>query len=199
MKKIIFFLIAVTLCFSLVGIKVHADDIENDIEKARTAYKEGKYSESITSLDSASQKIRKIKASKIEIIFPDALSGWRAEKPESRAIGSMFMGGAISASRVYRKNNTLVRIDVVSDSPIISMVTGVLSNPMVAAASPMLNIQSIKGESALVEWDKTSEVGSVKIVIDNKVLVTISGENCTKANLISYAEAIDYEKVKSFS
>ena len=183
----------------VLGSLAMADEIETDIKNGLESYKTKKYGEAIVLLDSASQKIRKVKAGDIETVFPNALSGWIAKNPESAAIGSMFMGGAISASRAYTSDRKTVKIEIVSDSPLVSMVSGMLSNPMIVAASPMLNIKQVKSESAMLEWDPASQSGSAKIVIDNKVLVTISGNNCREEDIISYANAIDYKKVRDIS
>jgi hypothetical protein len=195
-NKIALFLVILSFTLNVFAM---ADEIESDIKNSLESYKSKKYGEAIVFLDSASQKIRKIKAGNIETVFPDPLIGWTAKNPESSAIGSMFMGGAISASRVYANNRRTIRIEIVSDSPLISMVSGMLSNPMIVAASPMLNIKQIKGESAILEWDSMSKTGSAKVVIDNKILITISGNNCKEEDIIDYANAIDYGKIRDLS
>ena len=183
----------------VLGSLAMADEIETDIKNGLESYKTKKYGEAIVLLDSASQKIRKVKAGDIETVFPNALSGWIAKNPESAAIGSMFMGGAISASRAYTSDRKTVKIEIVSDSPLVSMVSGMLSNPMIVAASPMLNIKQVKGESVMLEWDPASQAGSAKIVIDNKVLITISGNNCREEDIMNYVNAIDYKKIRDLS
>ena len=195
-NKITLFLVMLSFALSALAI---ADEIENDIKNGLESYKTKKYGKAIVLLDSASQKIRKVKAGSIETVFPNALSGWIAKNPESAAIGSMFMGGAISASRTYASNTKTIKIEIVSDSPLVSMVSGMLSNPMIVAASPMLNIKQVKGESVMLEWDPASQAGSAKIVIDNKVLITISGNNCREEDIMNYVNAIDYKKIRDLS
>jgi len=183
------------IVFCLGTLVAWADEIEKNITDGLSAYKGKEYTTAIKHLESAAHKIRQKKATEIEALFPEPLSGWSAGKPESAALGSIFMGGAISASRTYEKGVKSVKIEIVSDSPLISIVTGLLSTPMLSAASPIFKIISVKGHDAVLEWKEYEKAGDIKIVIESKVLVTISATRCQKNELLDYANAVDYDKV----
>jgi len=199
MKKI-FISLAVIVGISLITSPcIRADEIESEINNGLSAYKAEEYNKSIKSLEFAAHKIREKKADQMKTLFPEPLKGWTAEKSETAAIGRVFMGGAISGKRAYRKGNSTVRIEIIVDSPLIGFVTGIISNPILAAASPVFKVEKIKGNDAVVEWNESQSEGNIKIVVDNKMLITVSGMNCKSSDIFGYANAIDYGKIKSMA
>jgi len=199
MKKI-FMLLTVILGVSLItSACIRADEIEKEINNGLSSYKGEEYNKAIKSLEFAAHKIREKKAGQMKTLFPEPLKGWTAETSETTAIGRVFMGGAISGTRVYRKGNSSVKIEIVADSPLIGFVTGIISNPMLAAASPLFKIEKIKGNDAVVEWNESQSEGNMKIVVDNKVLITVSGMHCKRSDIFEYANTIDYGKIKSMA
>ena len=194
MKKIIAILSGL-LILSWISTVVSADQIEQGIVAGLDAYKEKEYNKAIRSLEAAAQEIREMKASRIKGIFPEPLPGWSADEAESIAIGSIFAGGAISGSRIYSQGDSTIKIDIVSDSPFISIVTSMISNPVMAQISPLMKIINIKGRDAVSEWNNAQQSGNIKVVASEKVLVTVSGENCRKEDIFAYADVIDYRKI----
>jgi len=198
-KKLAAILCGALALTTLLAVTARGDEIENEISKALAAYKSKEYSKAIKSLEFAAQRIRTEKAEEIGKIFPDPLPGWVAADAESTAIGSIFMGGAISASRLYRRGSSSVKIDIVSDSPLIGIVTSLLSTPVISAASPLIDITRIKGYDAVVEWKDNQQEGDIKLVVDNKVLITLAARNCQKKDLLAYANAVDYDKIRTLA
>ena len=202
MNKITAAVIMIT--FFLLGLVVcaHADEVENEIKAGLSAYKKGQYTKAVSSLEFATQQIRQLKAQQIKTLFPSPLRGWSAEEAESAAAGRIFMGGLISGSKKYRKGASSIDINIAADSPMISLVAGILSNPMMLSMASELGgtsrITKVNGEKAIEEWDKNGNRGSIKLVVENKVLVTITGTNCRKSDILDYANAIDYGKIKLF-
>lgn len=196
MKKIMI-LTLFSAIFLLIGQNcAWADEVEEEINSALDAYRQGDYSVAISSLDFAAQQIRQIKAGQTEKIFPDPLPGWRAESPESSAMGGAFMGGMITTSRRYTKASSSVQIEMISDSPMIGMMSGMLSNPMFTGA-PGTRVIRINGKKGLLQWDNDEQRGELSILIDNNAMIKISGEDCEKDDVMAYADAIDYDKIQS--
>ncbi len=92
MKKIIVLAISLGIVLFMGTVKVWADDIEEEIKKGLSAYMNKNYTKAISSLQFAAQQIRQMKVGEIEKLFPEPLSGWKAQKAKSVAVGAMFFG-----------------------------------------------------------------------------------------------------------
>jgi len=50
----------------------------------------------------------------------------------------------------------------------------------------------IKGQRAIINYDEKARSGEINIVVANRFMVTIKGNQVEKKTLIAYAEAIDF-------
>ena len=202
-KKNLLALFIISFVFSL-NAAGWADEIEQEITSGLSAYKAKQYSKSAEHLEFAAQKIRNLKAKKIETLFPKPLPGWMANDTESGAVGRMFMGGVISGSKKYLKNSSTVNITITTDNPMIGVVSGILSNPMMLQMGAQLGgatgqeIVRVKDQKALKAWDPENREGSMQMVVDNRALVSIEGANCRVEDIQKYAESIDFGKIKAY-
>lgn len=181
-----------TLCFA------QSSDIVAQIDRAKDLYKQGKYGEAINELNVAISQIQSLQMDRYKTIFPAALSGWQADEFEGGAAGLAFMGGGISVSRNYSTNEgqTSVKIEMVSDSPLLSSIMMMFTNPMFLGAKKIVNAGN---ERAIEEWNESDESGTLQMVIENRVLFTISGNGLKDKNILySYAGKIDFAKLRSF-
>jgi len=173
-------------------------NIPAQIDKAKSLYSQGKYGESITELNVAISQIQNLLMEKYKTVFPAALSGWDAEEFEGSSAGLALMGGGISVSRRYEMNDgsTSVKIEMVSDSPLLSSIMMMFSNPMFLGGKKIVNLGS---EKAVEEWNAEDQSGTLQIVIDNKVLFTVNGYGIAdKEVMYSYANKIDFAKLRTF-
>src|SRR5690348_6474449 len=93
-------LVATLAVFSLVATPALADDITDAMDQARKAYQSGDLGGAKQSLDLASQLIGQKNAEAFSTLLPNALPGWKAEKPQTTALGAAGFG-ASTASRTY--------------------------------------------------------------------------------------------------
>jgi hypothetical protein len=77
-----------------------ADDIFDAMDKARKAYQSGDLANAKQSLDLASQLIAQKNAEAFVALLPAPLSGWKADKAQTAAVGQVGFG-ASTASRTY--------------------------------------------------------------------------------------------------
>jgi len=176
---------------------VWADEVTDSIEEGIGYYKEGDFVEAANSLDYASQLIRQKRSGNLEVFFPDPLSGWIAEDIQSQSAGTGFLGGMISAKRTYRKNQSSITAEIIVDSPVIQSMIMVLSNPAFASADGG-KLTKIKKQKAILKYQPSGKNGEINIVVAEKYLVNIEGQNVSKDDLVDYASAIDYQKLKEF-
>jgi hypothetical protein len=114
------------------------DEITSTIDKAKGLYQSGKLMESVNELNYAVNQIQQLQVEKYKAVFPAAVSGWKAEEFNADAAAMTFLGGGISVSRNYTQevgndyysDYKSVDISLVSDSPMISSLMMMFSNPM---------------------------------------------------------------------
>ncbi|MBN1999492.1 hypothetical protein JW935_18180 [candidate division KSB1 bacterium] len=187
-------------CAVLTLTTAQADEVTSQIDKAKNLYSQGKLSEAVTELNFAINQIQSLQIDRYKTAFPNPPSGWEAEDFESGAAGMAFMGGGTSISRNYTKTDsdgeTSVKIEVVSDSPLLSSLMMMISNPMFLGGKKVV---SIGGEKAVEEWSDSDKSGQLQIVIENRMLITVSGNGlASKDALYTYANGMNINKLKSF-
>ncbi len=176
---------------------VWADEITDSIEEATEYYKEGDFVEAASSLDYASQLIRQKRSGNLESFLPEPLAGWSAEDVKSQATGAGFLGGMISAKRKYKKDKSSVTVEIITDSPALQSMVMMFSNPAYASADGG-KLTKIKRQKAIVKYHPSQKSGEINIVVAKQYLVSIKGRNINKNDLVDYASAIEYKKLKKF-
>ena len=186
--------IAVSL-FITTAATALADDVTDSVNEALQLYQDGKFTEAVNSLNYASQLIQQKKGASLESVMPAALSGWTAEEASSQAAGAAMFGGGVTAERRYTKGeSTSVKIQIVTDSPMLQAVMMMMGNPMFATSDGG-KLETIGGQKAIVKLDAENKSGEIQIVVANRFLVTLEGQDVVKDDLTAYAKAIDYAKL----
>ena len=186
--------IAVSL-FITTAATALADDVTDSVNEALQLYQDGKFTEAVNSLNYASQLIQQKKGASLESVMPAALSDWTAEEASSQAAGAAMFGGGVSAERRYTKGeSTSVKIQIVTDSPMLQAVMMMMGNPMFATSDGG-KLETIGGQKAIVKLDAENKSGEIQIVVANRFLVTLEGQEVVKDDLTAYAKAIDYAKL----
>jgi hypothetical protein len=176
---------------------VWADEITDSIDEAIEYYKEGDFVEAANSLDYASQLIRQKRSGNLEAFLPEPLAGWSAEDVKSKAVGAGYLGGMISANKKYRKDQSSVTIEIITDSPALQSMVMMFSNPAYASADGG-KLTKIKRQKAIIKYTPSRKDGELNIVVAKQYLVTIKGQKVEESDLVDYASAIDYKKLKNF-
>lgn len=188
--------VALSLCMGVFSCgPVFADEVTDSIMQGLNQYKEGSYTEAMTSLNSAAQQIAQIKADGLKVFIPKPLSGWTADEVVSQAAGTAMFGGGMSAEGRYRKGEKGdVTVKIVTDSPLLQSMMMLISNPMFATSSGG-KLEKIKNQTAIVKYEAQEKRGDINVVVAGKVLVTVEGNDVSRDDLTAYAKAVDYEKI----
>ena len=196
MRTIPVFLLIILL--SLLSCPSHAaeDEVLSIIEQAVSQYRSGDLSGSASNLDYASQLIRQKKSEAMKELLPEPLADWNAEPATAQAMGTAVFGGGVSVSRTYTRGNSSITIDIVSDSPVLQSLIMMLNNPMIAGASGG-KLEKINNQRAIVQFNSTSGDGEVNIVVDNRFMVTMKGQQVKRDDLVAYAGKINYQELSS--
>ncbi len=187
--------LAVILFCSIVFSGVaYGDEVTEAINEALQNYQNGKLSDAMSSLDYASQLIGQKKGSDLKAFLPQALGGWQADEATSQSIGAAMFGGGVSAERHYNKDSSSVTVQIVTDSPMLQGMMMMLANPAMAGADGG-KMEKIAGEKAIVHYNAQDKNGKIILVIANRFLINVEGNEVSLGDLKAYAGKIDYKKL----
>ena len=193
----VYFIVLFMSTLFIIPGNASADEITDSINEAMEYYKENNYVEAANSLDYASQLIRQKRSGKLESLLPEPLAGWSAEDVKSQAAGPGYLGGMISAKRSYEKDRSSVTIEIITDSPALQSMIMVFSNPAYATADGG-KLTRIKRQKAIIKYHPSNKDGEINIVVSKKYLVSVKGRDVNENDLVDYASAVDFEKLKKF-
>ncbi len=182
------------LIISVASSPAPADDVTDTINKALKQYDSGELTGAVQSLDYASQLIQQKKGKQLEAFLPEPISGWKAEKATSQAMGSAMFRGGIIAERSYDKGDSHVSVKIITDSPMIQGMMMVFSNP-IPETSDGGKLEKINGEKAIVKYSNEDKAGTVTVVIPGHFLITVEGDNVDRQDLTAFIQAIEFKKL----
>ncbi len=183
----------ISLTALLLSTTLSADDITDTMEEAMSSYKKGDYVQTKEDLTYVMELLKQKKGETIQGFLPDALDGWKAEKAKSENAGSGMMGGGSTTSRSYTKGKSKIVISVVTDSPLLQGLGSLLGNPMFNSGG---KLKRINREKATIKYSEKNQSGDVTLMLDKRFLITVKGSKVTEDELVAYAKAIDFKKIK---
>jgi len=170
-----------------------ADDVTDTIEDALAAYKEGDMAGAKEDLSYALELLKQQKGDTLKSYLPEPIEGWSAESVKAETAGAAMLGGGTTVSRVYKKGDARVEINIITDSPLMQSLGGMFANPMFASGG---KLKRIKREKAMIEYNPDRHSGKVTLMVANRFLVTVEGRNVSEDELISYTRQIDFKALK---
>lgn len=171
---------------------IRADDnVLSTIREATRQYESGDYTGAASNLDYAAQLVRQQKSERMKSLLPEPLSGWEGKETNAQALGAAILGGGITVSRDYRRGNSSLSVEIVSDSPVLQSVLMMVNNPVFAGAGGG-KLENLKGQRAILKFDSGRKSGELYVVVDGRFVITIKGRQVAREDLIGYGEAINY-------
>jgi hypothetical protein len=185
---------AVFLIMSVVSSPVLADDVTDSINEALKQYDSGEFAGAVQSLDYASQLIRQKKGGQLEAFLPEPIFGWEAEEATSQSMGSAMFGGGVTAERSYGKGDSHVSVKIITDSPMMQGMMMMFSNPILGTSDGG-KLERINGEKAIVKYSNENKAGTITVVIAERFLLTVEGNNVDRQDLTAFTQAIEFKKL----
>src|ERR1700733_13374033 len=118
------------LSLLLAASPAWADDVTDQINEALNAYGHKDLPTAIAGLEAALSLVRQMRADSYGALLPDAPAGWTADKVETISVG-MAMAGGTGATRKYHKGNDTVTVSILTDSPLLQVVSSLAGSGMV--------------------------------------------------------------------
>lgn len=180
---------ALGLCVALTAPMAQADDVTDTIDALRDAYEAGDVAMALEELNFLQAMLTDMRTESLAEFLPEAPDGWTREV-ETEMSGIMAMtGGGAGATGTYSKDNDSFTISLLADSPMITAMGAMLSNPMIArAAGGKLNrVGGIK----VLDMD-----GSLSALIDGRIL--LQAEGATSDVMLPVIERMDFDALADF-
>ena len=196
-ERISKFLRLMPILFSLAFAgPVYADEVIDSINEAVDFYKGGRYTDAVGSLDYASQLIRQKRTEMLTTLLPEPLPDWTAEKATTESAGLAMLGGIVSAKRSYHKGASRVTMEI-SDSAALQSIMSMFSNLMFTATGDG-RLKRIGGHKAIIKYVPNTRNCDVTVMVENRCMLFVKGEGVSEQDLIDYASAVNYKKLKEF-
>lgn len=179
-----------------------ADEVTDQLNTARKAYESGELRSAVQTLQFAVASIQeKINLSLLELL-PEPLEGWNADEPQAQSGGMAAMiAGTNLSRRYYRDDGAEVDISITADSPLLSMMTMMLSNPMLMQTDPGTRVYTHGGQRGMIKHEKDSDVWEISLMVGGKIMIQVTGRGIKdQQDAEAYLEAIDLAAIeKTFS
>lgn len=185
---------AITLCCVALAAFVpaaRADEVTDQINEALAAYQKKDMATALAALDAAANLMRQARGDAFKTVLPKPLPGWTAEDAEVNVVAAAIMGGGITASRKYRKDDQQVEVEIIADSPIVQSMSAVLNSPLMAMSGASQVV--IGGRRMAYMKDDNAYV----TMIADRVLVKISASHGVPDEALrGYVAAMDFTAVE---
>jgi hypothetical protein len=187
---------------ALLAAPAGADEVTDQLEEARKAYEGGELRSAVQTLQFAVASIQeKINLSLLELL-PEPLEGWQAEEPQAQSAGMAAMiTGTNLSRRYYRDDGADVDVSITGDSPLLPMMTMMLSNPMLMQTDPGTRVYTHAGNRGMIKHEKGSDEWEISLLVAGKIMVQVTGSGLANQQPVEeYLKAIDLAAVeKAFS
>ncbi len=197
MKKYQPLIAALTLATAL-SAPTRADEITEQLDVARQSYEDGDLRAAVQTLQFAVASIQeKVNLSLLDLL-PEPLEGWNADEPQASSAGMVSMIAGTNLSRHYfRDDGASVDVSIMADSPFLSMMTMMLSNPMMMQTDPGSRIYTHAGRRGMIRHARGEDSWEISLMAKGNVLIQISGTGIKDKEAIeAFLEAIDLDAVE---
>ena len=177
---------ASTLIFASVSF---ADEVTDLLQEAIEAYEQGDLTLVKENLAYTTQLLNQKSADSIAAALPEPFDGWAADDAEASSGAAGLFGGGVQASRTYTQGDSRVEISITGESPLMSQMLMIMSNPAMAGSmGKMIRIGKQRGI-------QSQDGDTVTLIFNNRLLITIEGRSSIE-DKVAYAEAIDYDTLQ---
>lgn len=179
------------LCMGAVGALVMcapvwaADIVPGQIEAARAAYQKNDLARTAKALEAALSDIHDRLGKALADTMPPVGAGWQADPPEIQGLGQV--GGGLVVTRAYGKGEASLNASLFLDSPAVEAAAALFANPAATAAQPNMKRVKVGAEDALLRFDAATKAGEVTIILGNRILLSIEGDNMANGDILTEA------------
>lgn len=188
-------LLIVTACLML-GTNLQAQDFAKHLTEARTAYTGGKLEDARFAMQQMMYELDIITGKEVLALLPQKLDTLAANTAKDEVSGASGFTGVI-IHREYGKaiaqdgSDAKVSLEVITNSPMLTAINGLLSLPMMAN-NPDQKVIRINGYKALlskVSGSGEKEEYEIQLPLNNS-LITLKAPGYTQEKVVAMANTI---------
>lgn len=170
-----------------------ADDVAAHLDAARAAQQKA----DLLVAAHETELALKLLHDKLGRLFAETLPAmggrWKAEEVEIDSLGEV--GGGLSITRAYTRDDSSLNISLLLDSPEVAATQAMLAAPPV---QPNLKKIKVGGEDALLRFDSGTGTGEITLVVAGRVQVEIQGDNISGPDpLVEAANGCNLSRLKA--
>lgn len=177
-----------SLCMGAVAVMLAggaawaADMVPGQIEAARAAYQKNDLARTAKALEAALSDVHDRLGKALVETMPAAPAGWQADPAEVQGLGQV--GGGLAVTRAYAKGESSLNATLFLDSPAVDSAAA-----QFGGTAPQSNMKRIKigAEDALLRFDSANQAGEITIILGNRALLAIEGDNLTGGDILAEA------------
>lgn len=195
MKKI---LLSTLTTIVLLSTHAMADEILEQMNEAIKAYQDKDYKGAMDELKFITAQLQKMDAAENQKLLPAPLEGWEVTQGDNggQAMMSMLGGGGTSMQATYTKGQESVEIQILANSPMISMMSMAISNPALMASDPNTSPYRYKRNKGMKKKDGNNT--EVTLLISGQIMIKLTASQLSNdAVLEQYLDLIDIKKLKN--
>lgn len=195
-------MLAATAAFLLLlSLPSSAEDPGSLIESGNALLKQGKYSKAIEDLQWAIREIRKLQADELMKFLPESVAGYEAFDDEADAAAAAILNiSLIETGRRFEAKDG-------DEAVTVKIMAGEMGGTGLGAMMKMAQMYGtqdgelvrIKGYKCTIEWEDGADNGTLTVVLDNDIQVTIEISQGKKDNLRKFVELVDLDGLESVS
>lgn len=174
--------------FAICALPAAADEVTETIQSALDAYNDGDLSYAAEELNFALQLLKEMRAGDLQAFLPEPMDGWTREI-DADAAAAMGMMGGTGAVATYFRDGADFTITIVMDSPMVTGMAPLLSNPAIAASSGGKLVRV--GREKFISMD-----GDLSGLIGNRVLIQADGDDMDA--IVAHLETMDFRELAQF-
>lgn len=194
MKKI---LASTLISLALISPVTFADEITKQIQTALTAYEDKDYKTAVEELKFATVQLEKLKNKQNQTLLPKPLEGWTTVESNNsdNQMAMSMMGGGTTIKGKYQREKETVEIEVLANSPLLPMMTMMLSNPAMMASDK--NIKPYRYKKAKGMIKKSGKKTEMTLLLAGQIMLKLTGYKLKDDEVLKqYLEVIDLSKLK---
>jgi len=167
--------------------------------EAVKAYQDKDYKGAMDELKFITAQLQKMDATENQKLLPEPLEGWKKEESQNGSQGMMSMlggGGGTSMQATYIKDRESIEIQIMANSPMISMMSMSISNPSLMAADPSVSPYRYKRNKGMKK--KNGKNTEITLLVSGQIMIQLKGSNLKDdAVLEEYLDTIDIKELKN--
>ena len=171
-----------------------ADDIADQIEKARADWAKHDGQGTLAALDAAGALLRQQRADALKAVLPGAPPGWTGDPAETSTVSAAMLGGGTTASRTYHEGDKQVDVEIMTDSPMLQGMAALINSPLAASAG----VQTVVVGGRNLSY--TPSDNNFMALVGDKIIVKVEGNKQTpEPTLRSFVATIDFDAVEKLA